>query len=150
MLSPMNQYKFQLWVVTRLDYGNDDNPSVVVMPQAFWTEGEAKAAAWDADYQFTWPVHPVEFWAPTPGVVTQGSGQQLHAYAEHLQPRLDCGVSERPLSQIVSETWLAWRQQQADAGNIDEAGQAQPSPQTLSALYDEPLEPKQLSLPGIA
>jgi hypothetical protein len=88
--------------------------------------------AWVYPVKVPWSPQPV--FAPSPprwpliqGAVTAGRGLELHAYDEQ-QPRL---------SQIVSDAWLSWRQQQATAGNLDEAGQAGPEQFYLEVLYQE-------------
>lgn len=142
----------------------------VVEDLGYWDKAKADARARllakDGVLATVWPVRfwaPLKVWAdPVPppalipvGAVTEGEGQKLHAYDEGVRHRLLMKpASEQQLSTVVTSLWHAWRLQQADAGNFDEAAQAGPSEPELATLYQEssgsppPQAPKQLSLPG--
>lgn len=81
---------------------------------------------------------PVPWWPR--GAVTTSRGPELVAYY----------ASSRPLKQVVSDSWLSWRRQQAGLGNLDEAGQ-EPPDSLLAPLEaaDAQSEQYQLQLPGI-
>lgn len=100
--------------------------------------------------------YPLAIW----GAVTQDEGLRLHAYAEDKQARLrlpaplprkppEPDESSQLLAHAVSHAWLSWREQQATAGNFDEAAQAGPSTESLEAMYrsTDAGPPKQLELP---
>lgn len=139
-----------IWVVVKLEENEYDNLEPVVEEMGFsdktYADKRAKHIR-DNDGVMVW-VYPVKaVWAippPVPqGAWTTSQGRELIAYhvpGRDAQPRL---------SQIVSDVWLSWRQQQANMGNLDEAGREQPSTQQLEVLYQEqiPSKPAQLELP---
>src|SRR5687768_10662091 len=152
-----------IWVVAKTNawaIGHEWGVWPVVEDQGYWDKAAAERRVKhlrDNDNEEA-SVWPVRFWAPpapvvalpvapppppalTVGVVTTDQGMRLHAYAEDKRPRLvqpfGHASSQPPLAQFVSDAWTAWRQQQANQGNFDAAGQGQPSNTELAALYQE-------------
>lgn len=144
--------------------------NVEVEEQGYWEKGYADkrakhiisqdgVEAWVYPVRFYWPFQaqdpvPPPVYLPV-GPLTTKPGLELHAYhVPGVSPQAHFAASEQPLSQIVSDVWTSWRQQQADAGNLDEAGREQPDIEKLEALYEETTpvsaaKQTQLSLPGI-
>lgn len=149
-----------------------------VEEMGYWDRGLAAKRArhlWEQDgvYACIWPV---KFWAPpapvippqipipnlTVGAATTDEGMKLHAYAEDKKPRLKQARSRMVLGRDVSElaasvgaAWRAWALDQAEQGNIYEAGQELPSEECLTQLFSGPTlgsiqQPAQLQLPGIS
>ncbi len=85
----------------------------------------------DGVLAFKYPVRvnsvpaPVPFEYPPSMVRTVGAGQELHAYGQS---------AKFSLGGQVAASWLAWRQQQAALGNLDEAGQEMPG--ELAGLFE--------------
>jgi hypothetical protein len=154
----------EIWVVAKLVWGQEPTGEADAIPvveesgyfDKRFAEKRAKhirdndgKEAWVYPVRFYWPFAPIPTVPPAPpsclvpGALTTTPGLELHAY--HVP-----GRNPQPsLAQTVSATWTAWRQAQAERGNLDEAGQEQPSIQTLNRLYDEnpAHHPMQLELP---
>lgn len=119
-----------------------DKNSVPYIEDAYETEKYArqrvdhlasldKVTAWVQTVRVPYVWKPPEKEPPVTirvGIVTSGPGQELHDYARDERRRFSLGAA-------VEGAWGAWRQQQLDAGNFEEA--AQDPPVVPPELFEE-------------